>query len=151
MNSQKIKIESKLIKYGNYKNRCRIQATIRFDDDDCKNGHNLFSVTATIKYGRTTIAGGCLHDEIAKYFPELKDAIKWHLWSTNGKMHHIANGLYNYKNKGLDALRKYVNCPDLTEEEANEEGLMKRLPEQLKEFQACVESLGMVYTTKPIC
>ena len=149
MNSQKIQIESKL-KFGNYKNRCRIQATVRFEYD-CYNGHNSFSVTAMIKYGRAIVGGGCCHDEIVKAFPELREAVKWHLWSTNGKLHHIATGLYLYKEKGIDALRKYVNCPDLTEEEANKEGLMKRLPEQLEQFKACVESLGMVYTTKPIC
>jgi hypothetical protein len=149
MDSQKIVSASKLINYGGYKKRVRMTVTLRFDDE-CMNGHNSFSITANITTGSGYIAGGCLHEEIAKHFPEYREAIKWHLWDTNGKMHHVANGLYWYKEKGIDALRKYVNCPDLREEEATEEGLMARLPEQLEQFRKCIESLGMVYTTNPI-
>jgi hypothetical protein len=140
MDSQKITTASKLITYGGYKKRVRITATIRFDTD--------FSITGTIKCGPHTIACGCLHDEISKHFPELREAIKWHLWNTNGKIHHVANGLYHYKNSGIDALRKYVNCPDLREDEANEEGLKARLPEQLEQFKKCVESLGLRYPNR---
>lgn len=149
MKSQKITTAKKPIVF-NGKNYF-IQATIRFDDE-CKNGKNSFAITANITTrSGITIACGCLHDEIAQTFPELKHAIKWHLWDTCGALHHVANGLYWYKEKGIEALREYVNCPTLTEEEATESGLLKRLPEQLKEFKECVESLGMVYTETPIC
>lgn len=37
---------------------------------------------------------GCLHDEIAKFFPKLKPLIKWHLTSTDGPMHYLANSKY---------------------------------------------------------
>jgi len=121
MDTQKIVSESKLISYSGYKNRVRMTVKLRFDDE-CMNGHNSFSITAEIKSGRNIISCGCLHDEIAKHFPEYREAIKWHLWSTDGSMHHVAN----------------------------EEGLMKRLPEQLEQFQKCIESLGLIYTTAPI-
>jgi hypothetical protein len=65
-------------------------------DDDCGNGHNTFTITATIRKpkARDIEAGGCLHDEIAQYFPELQPLIKWHLTSADGPMHYIANTLY---------------------------------------------------------
>lgn len=37
---------------------------------------------------------GCLHDEISKHFPEMKQYIKWHLVSVDSPMHYIANSLY---------------------------------------------------------
>lgn len=64
-------------------------------DDQCKNGHNSFAITGDIRgaQGRD-IAGGCLHDDIARVFPELAHLIKWHLSSTDGPMHYVANTLY---------------------------------------------------------
>jgi len=64
-------------------------------DDSCKNGHNSFSITGEIKdkFGRD-ISGGCLHDDIVSVFPELAHLIKWHLSSTDGPMHYIANTLF---------------------------------------------------------
>lgn len=72
----------------------QITAQIRFDDE-LKNGHSYFSITATIydKHGRD-IGGGCCHDDIAKAFPEFRPLIKWHLVSTDGPMHYLANVVY---------------------------------------------------------
>lgn len=77
-----------------------IQAEVRFDDS-CRNGHNTFAVTGTIttanrnSRGQDIIAGGCLHDEIAKAFPELAHLIRWHLCDADtGPMHGVANALY---------------------------------------------------------
>ncbi len=72
-----------------------ITAEVRYDDD-CGNGHNSFAITAAIRKPGTTgdrgwLAGGCCHDEIAKAFPELAPLIKWHLCSSDGPMHYIAN------------------------------------------------------------
>lgn len=39
-------------------------------------------------------SGGCIHDEVAKHFPELAHLIKWHLSSTDGPMHYVANTVY---------------------------------------------------------
>lgn len=45
------------------------------------------------RYGEDSF--GCLHDDIAKYFPNLAPLIKFHLWDQSGiPMHYFANGLY---------------------------------------------------------
>lgn len=72
--------------------------TIRHDDN-CKNGHETFSITADVittesKRNNDIAAGGCMHDEIVKVFPELAHLIKWHLCSTDGPMHYIVNTTY---------------------------------------------------------
>ena len=70
-----------------------IQTTARYDDE-CRNGHNSFSLTADIRTAQQDVAGGCLHEEIANSFPELKPLIKWHLCGSDGPMHYIANTVY---------------------------------------------------------
>jgi hypothetical protein len=77
-----------------------IQAEVRFDDN-CKNGHNTFAVTGTVTTGDRNsrgldiLAGGCLHDEVAKAFPELAHLIRWHLCDADsGPMHGVANAVY---------------------------------------------------------
>lgn len=87
---------------------CVIIAEVRYDDE-CGNGHNSFGITGTLydSYrcpGESTVqssgktlyccGGGCIHDEIAKHFPHLKPFIKWHLTSSDGPMHYIANTVY---------------------------------------------------------
>lgn len=76
----------------------RITAELRFDDQ-CKNGHETFSITGDIdekdNRGRyREYSGGCIHDEITKRFPEFEHLIKWHLVSTDGPMHYLANTIY---------------------------------------------------------
>jgi hypothetical protein len=76
----------------------RITANVRYDDD-CGNGHNSFSITGDVDRQNEAghwynDSGGCIHDEIAKHFPELRPFIKWHLCSSNGPMHYTANTLY---------------------------------------------------------
>lgn len=75
-----------------------ICAEIRFDDD-CRNGHNSFAITADVfnpkKYGDDAfIMCGCCHDEVARAFPELAPLIRWHSVSTDSPMHYIANTVY---------------------------------------------------------
>ena len=75
-----------------------ITATVRHDDE-CGNGHNTFSITGTVKNHKLRGADktercGCIHDDIARYFPNLAPLIKWHLMSTDGPMHYVANALY---------------------------------------------------------
>lgn len=88
----------------------RIIAHVRYDDE-CGNGHNSFSITATIdrKDGRGVWRddmGGCCHDEVAKHFPELAPFIKWHLTSSDGPMHYVANTVYHAGDKDCNGLRK---------------------------------------------
>lgn len=71
-----------------------IQVSVRFDDE-CKNGHETFSITATLYDNRgKDVGGGCCHDDIVKAFPEFAPLIKWHLVSTDGPMHYVANVCY---------------------------------------------------------
>lgn len=83
---------------------------LRFDDQ-CRNGHNTFSITADVyttqsRRMRDIAAGGCMHDEIAKIFPELAPLILWHLVSTDGPMHYVANTLYHASDRDHNGLQK---------------------------------------------
>jgi len=84
-----------------------IVAKVRHDDQ-CGNGHNTFSITAHISYpgARDWIAGGCIHDEVVKHFPELRPYLKWHLCSTDGPLHYIANTVYHASNRDHHGLLK---------------------------------------------
>ncbi len=84
-------------------------------DDKCGNGYNTFAITGDLyephrQPGESKIthkdgkilwlnSGGCLHKEIAEHIPELAPYIKWHLCSTDGPMHYLANVLYMAGNK----------------------------------------------------
>lgn len=84
-----------------------ITAKVRYDDD-CGNGHNSFAITGNIDEiinGRTReYSGGCIHEEIAKHFPELKPFIKWHLTSSDGPMYYLDNTLYHASNRDYNGL-----------------------------------------------
>jgi hypothetical protein len=71
----------------------RITAEVRYDDR-CGNGRNSFAITGTITRNSHYYSGGCLHQEIAKHFPELAPFIKFHLFDTTGPMHYVANACY---------------------------------------------------------
>lgn len=136
--------------------RSWITATVRHDDN-CGNGHNTFSITGELYEGGEPVAFGCLHDEIAAHFPTLAPLIKWHLCSTDGPLHYIANTLYlagdrdwrgqpGGKAPDLDAARSVAIWPEATPEQLNsEEALQSRLPALLAEFQAAVESIGFTF------
>lgn len=68
-------------------------------DDNCGNGHNTFRITADIYENGRWAAGGCQHEEIVRFFPEFEPLIKWHLTSTDGPLHYIANTLYTASDK----------------------------------------------------
>jgi hypothetical protein len=73
-----------------------IRVSLRFDDS-CRNGYMSFGITGEIyKPGARDIeAGGCIHDEIQRYFPELAPLVQWHLFDTRGPIHYIANTVYH--------------------------------------------------------
>lgn len=92
-----------------------ITAKVRYDDQ-CGNKHNSFAITGEL-YDRDYMQGesfttnevgkkrymgacGCLHDEIEKHFPELAPLLKWHLTSSDGPMHYVANTLYHVLEHG---------------------------------------------------
>jgi hypothetical protein len=139
-------------------------ASVRFDDE-CENGHNTFSITADL-YEETRgavglglwyvfnsrgkkrylTAGGCQHDLVTEHFPELAPLIKWHLTSTDGPLHYVANTVYHAEQGELDYARESAVAPDATLAELSDESwLLARLPALMVEFRAAVESLGFVY------
>jgi hypothetical protein len=141
-------------------------ATVRFDDQ-CGNGYNTLSLTATVttplsRSRKDIEAGGCLHPEIAKHFPELAPLIPYHLCSTDGPMHYIANTLYWLGKSGwtdskpnspphLEHARKTACWPDMPEVMLDLPAdhvtaiLEQRLPEILATLRAHVRMLGMRY------
>jgi hypothetical protein len=81
-------------------------AKVRYDDE-CGNGHNTFTITGEIwrakqgqPIGRDCESCGCIHEDIAKRLPELAPYIKWHLTSSDGPMHYIANTVYHAQSYG---------------------------------------------------
>lgn len=72
-------------------------------NDECKNGHQDFAITATIykagKRGdRNMIGGGCCHEDILKAFPEFKIFVNLHLCDASGiPMCAVENGFYHLR------------------------------------------------------
>jgi len=138
----------------------KMRVTMRHDDE-CRNGHNTFAITADIYKGGCFDSGGCLHDEIREHFPELAHLIQWHLCSTDGPLHYIANTAYHAgdldcwnkpgKDRDFDAARHCAIWPEATDDELSLPApelaakLRDRLPELLERFRAAVESAGFRY------
>ena len=95
----------------------RITAELRFDDS-CRNGHESFLITVTTAHFNRGSwrdhASGCIHDEILIHFPELSALIKWHLTSTDGPMHYLANTAYLASDRDHNGLRVREEKPLLT-------------------------------------
>jgi len=93
----------------------RITVKLRFDDE-LGNQYNTFSVTGDVVvpsgrkrdgyYETTTVVCNCLHDDIAKVFPELAHLIPWHLCASDGPTHYVANTVYHAGDKDHNGLRK---------------------------------------------
>jgi len=101
----------KLVKYFKEDGKDkRIDVVLRYDDS-CNNGHNTFGITGTIYPDGTS---GCIHDEIAKHFPQLAKYIKWHLCSSDGPLHYIANTKYHASYISPHQDKYYVYLEDST-------------------------------------
>ncbi len=77
---------------------CRIEIRL---NDECRNGHEDFSITANFwtpqkaRIGKNWEMGGCCHDEILALRPDLKPFVDLHLSDWEGRpMHGFANGFY---------------------------------------------------------
>jgi hypothetical protein len=127
-------------------NHATLTAEVRYDDE-CGNGHNSFAITGEIRAGRRDIeAGGMLHDEIRVIFPELAPFLKWHLTSSDGPMHYIANTTYWANQGNLENARSCAVWPDATLEDLKDvQKLKNRLPALLADFQKAVEALGFTF------
>lgn len=91
---------------GGYGKDAMLSVECRYDDQ-CRNGHNTFAITADVRRprARDIEAGECLHDDIARVFPELAPLIQWHLVSADGPMHYLANAVYLAGDRDYRGLR----------------------------------------------
>lgn len=99
--------ETKIVENGN----TRITVKIRLNDE-CKNGHQDFSITADgykkINGRFYESFGGCCYDEIKKYFPEYSIFVTLHLSTYKGiPMYAAENGFYHIKK---DKMKKEKFC-----------------------------------------
>lgn len=92
-------------------------------NDECKNGHEDFSITATfwevgkVRNDRNMLYGGCCHDEILNVRPDLKIFTDLHLADFRGvPMHALANSQYFLK-VGFD--KTPITDPNFKEEFCN--------------------------------
>lgn len=88
----------------------RLRVSIRFDDR-CVNGFNSFSITGNIG----EYAFGCIHEDIARVFPELAHLIKWHGCNEDGPQAYIANTTYlagdrDYNGRKKGDVSSYVDA-----------------------------------------
>jgi hypothetical protein len=97
-------------RYKEGANNYHITVELRFDDQ-CKNDHETFTITADIRENGREYMGGCCHDEIAQHFPEFAPLIKWHLTSTDGPIHYVANTIYHADEHGPNKAWIYFNAP----------------------------------------
>jgi hypothetical protein len=77
-----------------------------------------------------------MHEELAVVFPELAHLTKWHLVSTDGPMHYIANTTYHASKGSLESARNTAVAPyarlHLLKDIA---WLNARLPQLMAEFE----------------
>lgn len=100
----------KASRYYGKGNRYRLAVELRFDDQ-CRNGAQSFAITADLFDKQETreggwVAGGCLHEDIARRFPELRELVPYHLCDTRGPMHYAANVVYFAGDRDHNGLRK---------------------------------------------
>ena len=88
-------------------------------NDECKNGHEDFAITADfwkLESPRTDgnwIMGGCCHEEILKFRPDLKIFVDLHLNDFRGyPMYFIENGFYHLENMPKDKFMKYAKVDE---------------------------------------
>lgn len=100
---------------------CR--AFIRFDDE-CGNGHNSFSITGETRERYDNRwhegSGGCIHEEVTQFFPELAPFIMWHLTSSDEPLHYIANTKYHASDK--DCWGRRAGEPETTHKAIRPQG-----------------------------
>lgn len=109
-------------------------------NDECKNGHEDFAITAEINHPRVRggLASGCLHEEILKAAPDLAPFVALHLSDWQGApMYAVANGYFHMQEGKRDILISHLRC---TPEEADK--LMAEARSQ-NEFAVMVEKMKL--------
>ena len=88
-------------------------------NDECKNGHEDFSITSDFwklespRTDRNWIMGGCCHEEILKFRPDLKIFVDLHLNDFRGyPMYYIENGFYHLNNMPKDKFMEYAKVDE---------------------------------------
>lgn len=88
-------------------------------DDECKNGHQDFSITGTewekgrAHIDRNMIHGGACGDDIASRFPKFEKFNRLHLCDYNGiPMYPVNNGMYLIKRKSKKDFCSYYRIPE---------------------------------------
>ena len=111
--------------------------------DDCKNGHCDFSLTGSVykKGCSNPVASGCIHEEIAYCYPELREFIPLHMSNYLGHpTYPIENGQYFIRERGQEVA---MNELRITEEEFAQLELASDKEEKLY-FKYLLYSLGIV-------
>jgi len=75
--------------------------------DECKNGHEDFSITGDIyeagrRSDRAHVSGGCIHEDIAKAFPEFTPFIRLHLCDHKGVPMHGGSNMFYHLQHGFN-------------------------------------------------
>ena len=104
------------INVNNKKVNCIVKIRL---NDECKNGHQDFSITGTFweigkfRNDRNMTNAGCCHDEILAHFPELKIFVDLHLSDCKGRpMYAVENGRYHFNNTSFEVGRDYLRLTD---------------------------------------
>lgn len=151
MKTNNLKFTATKLNVLSYGERADIIVNIRLNDE-CKNGHQDFSITADIyKAGRrgdrNFIAGGCCHKEILEHFPKFKIFVDLHLCDFNGApMYPEANGLYhmqegfNSKSTGEEFKKEYCTYYRITPIQFND----LKQAENKQEFSVLLLQLGII-------
>ena len=85
-------------------------------DDSCGNGHNSLGITGDLFQGHRLVASGRLHDDILSavrrgLIPQkVGNLIPFHLCSSDGPMHYLANVRYHVSDKDCFGKRKGEPC-----------------------------------------
>jgi hypothetical protein len=89
--------------------------------------NNYFSVTGSLyeakkpKVDKNLITCGCIHNDILKFYPELKMFVDLHLSDLEGRpMYPIANGFYHLKRSSKEVTKEYLRITDKEYDELNE-------------------------------
>ena len=110
-----------------------IKVEIRLNDE-CKNGHQDFSITGTTweigraRTERNVISVGCMHNEILEALPEFLPFVKLHMCDYDGvpmyavgnMQYHMVNGFNSIRAKDDSFVHEYCDYYRITKTEFDE-------------------------------